>query len=131
MVVQANLLNQEIRIINAYGPQEDEIEKSLSFCQHLEGETISARDENCLTLIQLDANAKVGPEIIPSDPNGQSKNGALLMEMISRQQLFLLHASDLCRGKINPTQGYESWGLTVHSKLGNNDRRIRSLLIMN
>ena len=50
LVVQANLLNQEIRIINAYGPQEDEIEKSLSFCQHLEGETISARDENCLTL---------------------------------------------------------------------------------
>ena len=30
LVVQANLGNQEIRIINAYGPQEDEVEKFLA-----------------------------------------------------------------------------------------------------
>ena len=48
LVVQANLGNQKIRIINAYGPQEDEIEKSLSFWQHLESESISAADESFL-----------------------------------------------------------------------------------
>ena len=100
LVVQANVGKHKIRIINAYGPQEDEAEKSLSFWQQLEAETISADDENCLTLIQLDANAKVGPEIIQNDPNFQSNNGVLLLEMIKRQNLFLLNASDLCQGKI-------------------------------
>ena len=98
--MQANVGKHKIRIINAYGPQEDEAEKSLSFWQQLEAETISADDENCLTLIQLDANAKVGPEIIQNDPNFQSNNGVLLLEMIKRQNLFLLNASDLCQGKI-------------------------------
>ena len=100
LVVQANLGNQEIRIINAYGPQEDEVEKSLSFWQQLEAEAISAIEENCLTLIQLDANAKVGPGIIPYDCHAQSNNGIFLVEMIKRQNLFLLNASDLCEGKI-------------------------------
>ena len=100
LVVQANVGTHKIRIINAYGPQEDEAEKSLSFWQQLETKTISADDENCLTLIQLDDNAKVGPEIIQNEPNFQSNNGILLPEMIKRQNLFLLNASDLCQGKI-------------------------------
>ena len=50
--------------------------------------------------MQLDANAKVGDEIIPGDPNQQSKNGKLLLEMVQRQTLILLNSSDLCQGKI-------------------------------
>ena len=100
LVVQAKVGNQEIRIINAYGPQEDEQQNSLSFWQNIEAEVISAADENCSIIIQLDANAKVGSPVIVSDPNEQSNNGKLLMEMIKRQNLFLLNATDLCKGKI-------------------------------
>ena len=100
LVVQANFGHQELRIINAYGPQEDEVQNSLSFWQQLEAEVIMAKDENQFTLIQLDANAKVGPQVIKSDPNIQSNNGKLLLEMLTRQNLFLLNASDLCQGKI-------------------------------
>ena len=74
--------------------------KLKSFWQQLEAEAISAIEENCLTLIQLDANAKVGPGIIPYDCHAQSNNGIFLVEMIKRQNLFLLNASDLCEGKI-------------------------------
>ena len=100
LVVQAIVTNHTIRIINAYGPQEDEKEKSLSFWEQLEAEVVSSIDENCLTLIQLDANAKVGHSIIQGDPNVQSNNGLLLMGMLDRQNLFLLNASELCQGKI-------------------------------
>ena len=100
LVVQAKVGSQEIRIINAYGPQEDEVQSSLSFWQNLEAEVICAADEKCSLIIQLDAHAKVGSPVLESDPNDQSNNGKLLMEMIKRQNLFLLNASDLCQGKI-------------------------------
>ena len=60
LVVQAHFGRQEMRIINAYGPQEDEHQQSLCFWQQLEAAVIMSKDESCFTLIQMDANTKVG-----------------------------------------------------------------------
>ena len=48
----------------------------------------------------MDANAKLGCDIIKEDPNQFSSNGALLLELIERQNLSVLNASDLCQGVI-------------------------------
>ena len=48
----------------------------------------------------MDANAKVGKEIIKDDPNKQSENGKLLMELLCRQNLHLLNSSDKWNGVI-------------------------------
>ena len=59
--------------------------------------------------MQLDANAKVGSQIIPGAPNAQSNNGLFLVEMIKRQNLFLLNASALCQGKITRHWATKKW----------------------
>ena len=48
----------------------------------------------------MDANAKVGFEIIKKDPHCQSQNGRLLVGLIERQNLSILNTSELCEGVI-------------------------------
>ena len=82
LIVQCQVNNMKMRIINCYGPQESDSElKRLEFWQTLEQEIVCARAEDCLVLVQMDANAKVGKSIITGDPNDQSENGHLLVEM--------------------------------------------------
>ena len=51
-------------------PQEDEpLNKKLSFWQTLEEEINAAKNTNCMTLIQMDGNAKLGKNIIKQDPH--------------------------------------------------------------
>ena len=101
LVVQMKVGKQNIRLINSYGPQEDEDwPKKVLFWNTLEKEIISALDESCFILIQMDANAKVGAEVLKGDPNKQSVNGKLLMELLKRHNLNLLNASDSCQGVI-------------------------------
>ena len=45
-------------------------------------------------IIELDANVKVGPTVISNDPNCQSENGRLMMEMLARQNLWIMHRVD-------------------------------------
>ena len=102
MIVEINNGSKKLRIFNAYGPQELDVstQRKLNFWQNLEKEIISAYDSNCEIIIQLDANAKVRPKVIPNDPNSQSENGRLMMEMLARQNLHLVNASLLCKGLI-------------------------------
>ena len=102
MVVQVRLGHRNIRIFNAYGPQEQDVsaQTKFNFWQNLEKEIISAYESNCEIIIELDANAKVGPNVIPNDPHCQSENGRLMMEMLARQNLHLVNASRLCKGLI-------------------------------
>ena len=52
-------------------------------------------------LIELDANSKLGPQIIKDDPHAQSQNGKLLANIISRHSLVVLNGKeDLCEGSI-------------------------------
>ena len=101
VVVQIEVNGVNIRVFNAYGPQEDDdtIKKDL-FWQTVETEIISARQEGCLILLQLDANAKIGAENLPGDPNPTSENGKILLELILRQGMFIGNLDPKCTGTI-------------------------------
>ena len=82
LVVQTKVGPLNIRIINAYGPQESENKQVISeFWQGLEKQVISAKDNNCCVLVQIDANAKLGKDVIPGDPHDRSANGQLLLDL--------------------------------------------------
>ena len=91
LTVQVKVGQHDIRIINAYGLQEDDCDKEeiYSFWKKIEEEVITAKDENCLVIIQLDANAKIGREKIKDDPNEISANGKILLDMVERQNLTI------------------------------------------
>ena len=80
--------------------EDDKIEDIMNFWQEIETEVINAKDNNCMVIIQLDANAKVGKKIIKNDPNNTSNNGKILIDFIKRQNLTLVNAMELCTGTI-------------------------------
>ena len=101
LVTQILAGSQKIRIINGYGPQEQEVSEKIStFWQDVEKEIINAKDDECMILIQMDANAKLGPDIIPHDPHPISNNGKLLRDVLQRQNLFCLNSHHLCEGSV-------------------------------
>ena len=101
LVVQCEVGNLKIRIMNAYGPQEDDEAKTINqFWQAVETEVIIAKQEECLIVLQLDANAKIGKELLPNDPNSRSKNGQILLNMVHRQGLHIGNLSSKCEDTI-------------------------------
>lgn len=50
--------------------------------------------------LELDANAKVGPEVINGDPNEQSGNGKLLLSLVKDLNLIIVNATEKCSGTI-------------------------------
>ena len=96
LVVQVRVGHLDVRVFNAYGPQEDEPVASLRFWMCLEQEIIKAKQLNCCILIEMDANAKL--EI--AGLQKLSVNGQHLLNMVDRQQLNILNNSELCEGKI-------------------------------
>ena len=109
LVVQVEIDNRKIRIINGYGPQEDE-ENSIvqTFWQTLETEIITAREENCLIIIEIDANAKIGREFCKDDLHNTSKNGKILLELVSRQGLNIANLDTRCSGLITRQRNLET-----------------------
>ena len=99
LTVQFRAGDIQFRVINAYGPQESNTDV-LEFWQSLESEIISAKDNNCKIIIQLDANAKVGKQVIKEDPNDVTANGQLLLDLVKRQNLRILNTLDVCDGVI-------------------------------
>ena len=87
LVVQVKVGQLDIRVFNAYGPQEDETNDSLNFWLGLEKEIIKAKQNNCCIILEMDANAKIEAE------NNASKNGQLLLNMCKRQNLEILNKS--------------------------------------
>ena len=89
------------RLINGYGPEEtDSKERIAAFYTRLEEEIISCSSNSCEIILQLDANAKLGNKIIPGDPNDMSPNDRLFLDIITRNNLFLVNSSELCKGII-------------------------------
>ena len=65
LTVQLEVNENKIRLINGYGPQNDEnLHNRLAFWTELDQEVVSAFSEGCLLVIQMDANAKVGNHMI-------------------------------------------------------------------
>ena len=101
LTVEVNIDTKKIRIINGYGPQEDDnLQDILAFWQEFESEVIRAKDDGCLVLIEMDANAKVGKNIIDGDSHSTSNNGKLLIDIIERQDLIIGNSLEICKGVV-------------------------------
>ena len=72
----------------------------ICFFARLEQETILSSLQGCYTCIQLDANAKLGSNIIEGDPHQMSGKGQLLWGMVERNDLIVCNAQDICKGVI-------------------------------
>ena len=59
----------------------------------LEEEIVKAKSSEKAVHIQLDANSKLGPNIIQGDPHKQSDNGKILAGIIQRNALFVINGS--------------------------------------
>ena len=101
LVIQAKFGKYDCRFINAYGPQEyASLEDKISFYARLDQEVKNAKLFNCLFCLEMDANAKVGSEIIKNDPHKMSGNGELFLDFIARNNLIIGNSTDLCEGSI-------------------------------
>ena len=94
LVVEATLGGQEVRIISGYGPQENwRIAERMPFFRALEEEIVTATSNDKAVYIQMDANSKLGPQIIEGDPHEQSENGKILAGIIDRHALSVINGS--------------------------------------
>ena len=100
LVVQGDIGNNKVRFINGYGPQEGNEEANSAFFNRLDLEVKSAQLAGTLICMELDANSKLGPKLIPEDPKEQSKNGELLEKVIVENDLIVVNGTDLCKGVI-------------------------------
>ena len=101
LTIQVDIGKYKMRIINGYGPQEDDNnQRILGFWQEMEAEIMKAKDNDCLVVVEMDANAKAGNKVIKNDPNPMSGNGRIMIDMIERQNLFIANAEDICEGVI-------------------------------
>ena len=102
IVVEVKLGNKDVRLVTGYGPQENwKLEDRMPFFEKLEEEVEKAKINNKAVIIQMDANSKLGPQVIKGDPHSQSENGKVLNDIINRNALVVINASeDKCSGKI-------------------------------
>ena len=102
LVVQVVIGKLPVRIIAAYGPQENsQKEKKDLFWDFIEEEATKAELEEHGLIIQMDENLHAGPDLVKNDPNIQNKNGKLFMEFLTRNPYLVIGNNlDLCNGII-------------------------------
>ena len=108
-MVESKIQERICRFINAYGPQESaDLNKRIQFYAHLEEEIIKAKMQNTMICLELDANAKLGEEIIINDPHKRTANGELLLGIIVRNNLIVCNGTTLCEGLFTRTRNFVS-----------------------
>ena len=101
LVIEVKVGGKEIRIISGYGPQANwPKEERTPFFNALEEEVIKAKSSQKAVLIQMDANSKLGPNIVKGDPHAQSNNGKILAGILERNDLIVINSLEKCKGKI-------------------------------
>ena len=101
LVIEGELNGKKVRFINGYGPQEyANVDTRIKFFARIEEEVIIAKLQGAMICIEMDANAKLGEEVIPNDPNARSGNGELLYSMVVRNNLVVCNGTSLCKGII-------------------------------
>lgn len=82
LTIRIHLKKIVISINTAYGPQEyDSLDKNNKFWKFLDEEAQRARSEGHGFLLQGDLNARLGPEVIPSDTKPANANGKGLLTL--------------------------------------------------
>ena len=93
IVVEIRASDKEIRVINGYGPQENlDVGDRMPFFSTLEEEIVSAQMSSKSIIIQMDANSKLGKDIVPQDNHEQTANGAALAGIIQRNALVVVNS---------------------------------------
>ena len=114
LVVEAKFSKYKVRLINAYGPQEEEAgedkDKIKMFYNQLDLDVKEALFSDAMVCLQLDSNAKLGPDVIPGDPKLRTKNGEKLLEVVEQNGLIIVNGLDICSGSITRSR------ITVKSK---------------
>ena len=101
LVVEATIASKKVRLINAYGPQEDEKDDIReSFFNRIDQEVKGSKLAGALVCLEMDANAKLGPEIIKGDPKEKSKNGRLLERVVVENDLVVVNGMEICKGVV-------------------------------
>ena len=102
MSVQVVVGNLPIRVINAYGPQENALkEKKEKMWGFLDEEVNQAEVGGHGLIIQMDGNLHAGSNLIKDDPNPQNQNGKMFVEFLERNPaLIVVNTLDLCEGLI-------------------------------
>ena len=72
----------------------------MPFFLALEEEILKAEMAGKSIIVQLDANSKLGPDLVPGDRHQQSDNGRLLAQIISRHGLLIGNSLKQCKGLI-------------------------------
>ena len=100
--VEISIKDINIRLCNAYGPQEaDSIERKQNFWEFLDREVDAAEENNSGFLLQFDGNLWAGEEIIEGDVRKQNYHGRLFQEFLKRHShLTVVNSLPLCEGKI-------------------------------
>ena len=101
LVVEGEISDRKCRFINGYAPQEySKIDHRIQFFARIEQEVLMSLLNGCMVCIQMDANAKLGPDVVKGDPHPRSENGELLLGVIERNNLVVCNAQDICKGVI-------------------------------
>jgi hypothetical protein len=100
LVVETKVDDFKLRLINGYGPQESNEDEAITFMNKIDLEVKTAKIAGAYICIEMDANSKLGMNIIKGDPNKQSRNGKLLEDVIENNDLIVVNGSTLCEGVI-------------------------------
>ena len=89
LTVEAKIGNKEVRVISGYGPQESwKEDERRPFFLTLDLEIERAKLNGKSVIIMMDANSKLGKEVINGDPHFMSSNGELLYDILKRNNLI-------------------------------------------
>ena len=86
IVADIKVAGKDIRIINAYGPQENwTSDEKMPFFVALEEEISKSQLDGKSIILELDANSKLGPKYIEKDLHPMSQNRVILSGIIDRR----------------------------------------------
>ena len=102
IVVEIITQNTLMRVITGYGPQENlRDEGKMPFWVAFEEEVASSDINGRSVIVQMDANAKLGPKYVNKDPKIMSGNGRMLAGIMERHVLTVINGlQDKCNGTI-------------------------------
>ena len=101
-IVKIQIEKIHVRVITAYGPQENALkDKKNAFWEFIEKEVSAAEFEEEGLIIQMDGNLHAGQKLIAKDPNKQNQNGKIFMDFLERNsQLTVVNSLNICEGVI-------------------------------